>query len=51
MIALFYLSSAVAIIATLAVITRRNAVHALLYLIVSLVERRLLSWHESAIDT
>ena len=37
MIALFYLSSAVAIIATLAVITRRNAVHALLYLIVSLL--------------
>lgn len=33
----FYLSSAVAIIATLFVITRTNAVHALLYLIVSLL--------------
>lgn len=34
---LFYLSAAVAIIATLAVITRKNAVHGLLYLIVSLL--------------
>jgi NADH-quinone oxidoreductase subunit J len=34
---LFYLSAAVAVIATLAVITRKNAVHALLYLIVSLL--------------
>jgi NADH-quinone oxidoreductase subunit J len=33
----FYLSSAVAIISTLLVITRLNAVHALLYLIVSLL--------------
>ncbi len=33
----FYLASAVAIIATLFVITRTNAVHALLYLIVSLL--------------
>ena len=33
----FYVSAAVAILATLMVITRRNAVHALLYLIVSLL--------------
>ncbi len=33
----FYLSSAVAIVSTLLVITRLNAVHALLYLIVSLL--------------
>jgi NADH-quinone oxidoreductase subunit J len=37
MTALFYLSAAVAVLATLAVITRKNAVHALLYLIVSLL--------------
>ncbi len=37
MIIVFYLSAAVAVLATLAVITRRNAVHALLYLIVSLL--------------
>ncbi len=37
MIALFYLAAAVAVLATLAVITRKNAVHALLYLIVSLL--------------
>ena len=36
MIAIFYISAAVAIISTLMVITRFNAVHALLYLIVSL---------------
>ncbi len=35
--AVFYISSAVAIIATLMVVTRTNAVHALLYLIVSLL--------------
>jgi NADH-quinone oxidoreductase subunit J len=35
--AVFYISSAVAIIATLMVVTRSNAVHALLYLIVSLL--------------
>jgi NADH-quinone oxidoreductase subunit J len=35
--AVFYISSAVAILATLMVITRANAVHALLYLIVSLL--------------
>ncbi len=34
---LFYLSAAVAVLATLAAITRKNAVHALLYLIVSLL--------------
>ena len=34
---LFYIASAVAIAATVMVITRRNAVHALLYLIVSLL--------------
>lgn len=33
----FYLSAAVAVLATLAAITRLNAVHALLYLIVSLL--------------
>ncbi|MBI4785912.1 MAG: NADH-quinone oxidoreductase subunit J [Chloroflexi bacterium] len=33
----FYVASAVAIVATLFVITQRNAVHALLYLIVSLL--------------
>lgn len=35
--AVFYIASAVAIIATLLVITRQHAVHALLYLIVSLL--------------
>jgi NADH-quinone oxidoreductase subunit J len=35
--AVFYLSGAVAVIATAVAITRRNAVHALLYLIVSLL--------------
>lgn len=34
---LFYVSAAVAVIATLLVITRLNAVHALLYLVVSLL--------------
>ncbi len=34
---LFYLSGAVAVVATVLVITRANAVHALLYLIVSLL--------------
>lgn len=34
---LFYLSAAIAILCTLMVITRRHAVHALLYLIVSLL--------------
>lgn len=37
MIGLFYLAGAVAIVATALVITRSNAVHALLYLIVSLL--------------
>ena len=37
MIPLFYLSAAVAVIATLLAITKLNAVHALLYLIVSLM--------------
>ena len=35
--ATFYLSAAVAVVATLMVVTRTNAVHALLYLIVSLL--------------
>src|SRR5574342_578453 len=34
---LFYISAAVAVVATVLVITRTNAVHALLYLIVSLL--------------
>src|SRR5271168_547990 len=37
MITLFYLASLVAVIATLLAITRRHAVHALLYLVVSLL--------------
>lgn len=37
MIILFYISSAIAVISTALVITRTNAVHALLYLIVSLL--------------
>ncbi len=37
MIWLFYLSAAIAVLATALVITRTNAVHALLYLIVSLL--------------
>jgi NADH-quinone oxidoreductase subunit J len=37
MTALFYLSAAIAIIATALVITRHDAVHALLYLVVSLL--------------
>src|ERR1035437_1154409 len=37
MTTLFYLAGAVALVATLLVITRANAVHALLYLIVSLL--------------
>ena len=38
----FYLSAAVAIVATLMVITRANAMHALLYLIVSLLAAALM---------
>jgi NADH-quinone oxidoreductase subunit J len=34
---IFYASSVVAVVATLFTITRRNAIHALLYLIVSLL--------------
>ena len=37
MAAVFYISSTVALIATLCTITRRNAIHALLYLVVSLL--------------
>ncbi len=37
MVALFYISAAVALVATILVVTRRNAVHALLYLVVSLL--------------
>ncbi len=33
----FYISSAIAIISTVLVVTRRNAVHALLYLVISLI--------------
>lgn len=39
---IFYLSAAVAIVSTLLVITRLNAVHALLYLIVSLLSVALI---------
>ena len=39
---LFYLSAGVAVLATVLVITRTNAVHALLYLIVSLLAMALL---------
>lgn len=38
----FYISAAVAIISTVMVITRLNAVHALLYLIVSLLSVSLI---------
>ncbi len=37
MVTLFYIAAAVAIVSTLMVITRLNAIHALLYLIVSLL--------------
>lgn len=37
MVSVFYISAAVAVISTVMVITNRNAVHALLYLIVSLL--------------
>ena len=37
MVAVFWIASIVAIVATVLVITRRNAIHALLYLIVSLL--------------
>jgi NADH-quinone oxidoreductase subunit J len=37
MVAIFYISAAVAILSTIMVITRFNAVHALLYLIISLL--------------
>ncbi len=37
MIALFYVAAAVAVVSTAMVITRRDAVHALLYLVVSLL--------------
>ncbi|MBZ0157540.1 MAG: NADH-quinone oxidoreductase subunit J [Alphaproteobacteria bacterium] len=37
MVGIFYLSAAVAVLSTVLVITRRHAVHALLYLIVSLL--------------
>jgi NADH-quinone oxidoreductase subunit J len=42
MIAIFYLAAAVAVFCTIMVITRRNAVHALLYLIVSLLAAALI---------
>jgi NADH-quinone oxidoreductase subunit J len=37
MVQTFYLAAAVAVLATVMVVTRRNAVHALLYLVVSLL--------------
>jgi NADH-quinone oxidoreductase subunit J len=37
MIAIFYISAAIAVLSTIMVITRFNAVHALLYLIISLL--------------
>ncbi|HEY1212516.1 MAG TPA: NADH-quinone oxidoreductase subunit J, partial [Bryobacteraceae bacterium] len=37
MIILFYLAGTIAVIATLLAVTRRHAVHALLYLVVSLL--------------
>lgn len=40
--AVFYISSAVAIVATFMVVTGRNAVHALLYLVVSLLAAGLM---------
>ena len=42
MVIAFYLASAVAIVATFMVITRLNAVHALLYLVVSLLAAALI---------
>lgn len=42
MITFFYLSAAVAVISTIMVITRANAVHALLYLVVSLLSVALI---------
>lgn len=42
MVLLFYISAIVAVIATVQVITRMNAVHALLYLIVSLLSVAIL---------
>lgn len=42
MSALFYISAVVAVVSTLLVITRKNAVHALLYLIVSLLSVALI---------
>lgn len=41
MISVFYMSAVVAVISTVMVITNRNAVHALLYLIVSLLSAAL----------
>jgi len=41
---LFYLSAAVAVAATIMVIIQRNAVHALLYLIVSLLALAIIFW-------
>jgi NADH-quinone oxidoreductase subunit J len=40
--AVFYISAAVAVIATIMVVTRLNAVHALLYMIVSLLSAALI---------
>jgi len=42
MTTLFYLASAVAVLSTLMVITRTNAVHALLYLVISLLSVALI---------
>ena len=43
--AVFYIAAAVAILATIMVITRLNAVHALLYLIVSLLSVAVVFYH------
>ena len=40
----FYITASVAIVATFLAVSRRNAVHALLYLVVSLLRRRLSSF-------
>lgn len=48
MIAVFYIAGAVALVSTLLVITRASAVHALLYLIVSLLAVAILFWEVGA---
>ena len=43
---LFYIAGAVALIATVLALSRSNATHALIYLIVSLLENWCLRWQE-----